>query len=598
MTIVFGMVSATPFLHDKEFEAMEAAMLKAASLSGLRSLQTCPTAHGLLGGFAPEGVQCIFSDKKRNYTYIIGGEFFSAPFSRTLPGSLDSEEGHDFLNSIFSTDADRLRMLDGHFCIVRYCYTTLSLRMVNDAMGLYPLYIVQRDRWIAFASEYQVLIELGLPHKLDTQFLADWALYGFSCDGRTPLLDLNSAPPASDIGISFNDGSLTITTSCYDDWDYTIDDSLTLGAAAELLCEHMRHSMYAFLQDGRVPTLPITGGYDSRLMMACLPDTIRQSMQWVTICSPDLSESEDRDVLIAKQICAAFGLPHKVQHLGKKPNILAQSEQQKCLYEPLRPVKLEYGIHGHFSGYLKGLLPDFSALESRREAVFQTYFSSDFCEYNSSRFVPISDNADYGRDENRALKYYLLNNIRCFLNQDHLGGGKWLNPIVFFWQPLRTPFGSAALCRQLLRIPARYRKNGLLFLKIMERLDPRMFNFPFTSQPFPIDCTKHLSSAPVKVQVGTDYQAARPAFWKDMLKQSLLSGRATARGIYSRKWLGQVGARYCMLAGGARLIPTFVQKHWRFQNIVPPMADQHFIKLENWLCNYGDKDDSPLGLTK
>ncbi|UZP66758.1 hypothetical protein N1030_14230 [Desulfovibrio mangrovi] len=594
MTMIFGIL----FTGQQERETASRPpipdMLRAASLNGARELQICTPHHALLGGFSPEDVRCLITDEQNGYTYLVGGEFFAAPFSEPVPDRLDSARGKNFLHSLFADDGNvRLRSLDGHFCIVRYCHQSRTMRIINDALGLYPLYMMKAPGWTAFATEYQVLLELGFPRTLDIQFLAEWALYGFGCEGRTPLLDLRSLPPAADVTIYAGNDAPEISYACYDDWNYAIDHSLSLEAAAEAVGSLMQKTLAAFLLDNKVPAMPITGGYDSRLIMACLPDSVRQSMDWVTICSPHLTANKDRDVLIATQIADTFGLKHSVP---QSPSALKTlPEEQTDLYESLRPLRLEYGIHGHFSGYLRGLLPDFAAIERDRLSTFRTFFSPDICERAASSFSAITDNRDYGEDENRALKYYLLNNIRCFLNHDHLGGGKWLNPITFFWQPLRAPFGVASLHRQLLRIPARYRRGGLLFLKVMELLDPRMFSLPFTSAPFPPEVTQQLSTPPVKAGMGTDYQAARTPFWTGMLKESLRSGRAAKREIYSGKWLRQANARCIMHAGGERILPAYIRNHWRFQKMVPPMADQHLVKIENWLWKYGDTPEGILG---
>lgn len=578
MSVIFGIFDTT---GTSAASGIRSAMLREASFGGTREVATWDTDQCLLGATA-HLTQLFFHNPKTGRTYLRGGEYFAAPGTPAPPARQDSDEAFMFLDAFFEQpDGGGAASLDGHFAVVRYDPALQRIDIVNDRMGLYPIYVVRTDAWTAFSSEYQIVAPLlPRPIRLDRQFLAELSLYGFACDGRTPIEGFQALPPATRMSV---DRTGAVSAGTYATWEYAVDTETPFEEHAAQICSMMRDILCNQLSDGRVESLPITGGYDSRLLLGLLPEDVRREKLWVTNCSPHLEESEDRDVIIAKEIADRFGLRHEVLHFPAEP----QTADGRQFYERLRPDSDWFNVQGHFSGYLKGMHYDFRRIDNGRAAVFAAMFSGPLNEWAADEFRPISGRDDYFADANRNLKYYLLHNIRTFMNKDPLHSGKWVNPISMFLQSLRTPFGAASLYKKLLTVPSEYIVDGSLFLAIMQATNAGYMDIPFTSSPFAASkyAREHLRLR--KIEAGRDYQVVRRRTWDDLFKSYLLDYRR--RTIYSTKHLRRIGLLYAaQYSPLKRCIPAMVKSHWRYKRYFKDGVAQDFIRLESWLRLYAD----------
>ena len=95
------------------------------------------------------------------------------------------------------------------------------MTFITDMMGLYPLYSIRTNSFFAFASEFQILVSLVDDlYCLDKQFFSELALYGFTCEGRTPLTRVCALPGATIRNISRTG---EVVSSLYYNWDYQLD---------------------------------------------------------------------------------------------------------------------------------------------------------------------------------------------------------------------------------------------------------------------------------------------------------------------------------------------------------------------------------------
>ncbi len=197
--------------------------------------------------------------------------------------------------------ATRLR---GHFALAIWDAPAETLFLVSDRFGMRPLYYLQNDACIAFASEVKALLTLvPAPPPVDEQGLCDYILFGIPLDNRTFFANIHCVPPASIL--TFRNGQPPSTRRY---WELEFHR----GPGAFRSVDAAAHALKTTLQDvvaeaappGLPLELPISGGLDTRCI-ATLAVACGSALRTYSIGS---EHSEDLRVgpLVARQL----GLPN------------------------------------------------------------------------------------------------------------------------------------------------------------------------------------------------------------------------------------------------------------------------------------------------
>lgn len=142
----------------------------------------------------------------------------------------------------------------------------------------------------------------GAPIAFDPEGLYNYLDFGYSVFGQTPVADVRFLPPASRL-LRSTDGALAVERLADPVdlwWDYRLGEDEVI----ELIRERVQ-SWEASLPPEQDIVLPLSGGFDSRLLLWCLRDTSR-----VRAYTYGLSEDQDRstEVVHARALAERFGL--------------------------------------------------------------------------------------------------------------------------------------------------------------------------------------------------------------------------------------------------------------------------------------------------
>lgn len=147
------------------------------------------------------GWQPLFNED-RSLALVCNGEIYN--FVELRQDLL--ERGHQFrtgsdcetiLHLYEEHGLDFVRHLRGMFSLALWDTRRKRLVLARDRMGEKPLYLVEGEGSITFASEMKSILASGAVRPLlDGQAMAEFLHYGFVNDPRTPFRDVRKLPPA------------------------------------------------------------------------------------------------------------------------------------------------------------------------------------------------------------------------------------------------------------------------------------------------------------------------------------------------------------------------------------------------------------------
>lgn len=162
-------------------------------------------------------------------------------------------------------DLDFVRHLRGMFAFALWDSCKKRLIVARDRMGEKPLYVVQGQGSVTFASEMKSILAAGVVRPfLDAQAIAEFFHYGFVNDPRTPFTDVRKLPPAGMLVVDTNPWRVQQLTY----WDPFAVEPIYNDAKATLV--DMLNEVGRLVVRADVPVgVALSGGVDSSLV-ACL----------------------------------------------------------------------------------------------------------------------------------------------------------------------------------------------------------------------------------------------------------------------------------------------------------------------------------------
>lgn len=208
------------------------------------------------------------------YALAFNGEIYNAPALREEL----QQRGHTFrtrcdtevlLAACIEWGDAAAERLNGMFAFAFYDAEQARLLLVRDRMGIKPLYVVEREGDLYFASELDALLRAGVVSgAIDAASLDAYFTYLYVPGPETIFQEVTQVNP----GEQFVWQAGRATRRSYWRPEYTVDDAWSLDTAAEeymdLLCDSVR------LQ--RVSDVPLgaflSGGMDSASVVAALAE--------------------------------------------------------------------------------------------------------------------------------------------------------------------------------------------------------------------------------------------------------------------------------------------------------------------------------------
>jgi hypothetical protein len=429
---------------------------------------------------------------------------YSGPQARLLvagvPVSLSTPVAERLQRATESDWDDALRCLtglDGAFAAVMWHETARKLAIVTDILGMQPVYVHRRAGLVAIASEVSALTSAGLfEYAPDPAGWGAFLLFGHTIADRTLALDVTRMPAAS-ITVYEPDAD-RLTVSSYWAWPQAIpaahvDDSTLDGLGDQIVGE-----LRACLTHHPRPVLCLSGGYDSRLILAAL-DEIGHTPIALTLSHPD--EQFDLDGKLANRVARAFQLEvitrtpdgdffssdaylDYVRTSGlASPSLylfIAQLASRigsdvEAIWDGIFPGCALFPVHQHpggFEAYLKHAAPTDNPLWIAAQQLFQP----EFVRHVRTAFLEALavERARYSDDELGVSQFVVLNRTRHRIAANPLQA--FSNDVI----PL-TPGSSRVFWTTAAAIPTAAKRDHRLYRRLFERRFPKALRVPAVS---------------------------------------------------------------------------------------------------------------------
>lgn len=158
-----------------------------------------------------------------------------------------------------------LDKIDGQFAFAFYDSSARTLILARDHAGICPLYTLQAEDTLYFASEIKPLLSIK-KRSLNAAGVVDYFMYRYNIqNGRTLFSDIRRFPPAHFLKIDLNTGYQT--ERCY--WRLEFNKRQQAGDQAQL---HLNRTIDSEITAQKMADVPVgmylSGGIDSRALLS------------------------------------------------------------------------------------------------------------------------------------------------------------------------------------------------------------------------------------------------------------------------------------------------------------------------------------------
>lgn len=187
-----------------------------------------------------------------------------------------------------------------------------ALTVAADPVGLRHVYGLQRPGWAAISTSAMLLAGLA-GGELDRSALGTYRLIGHHLGTATPYRGVVKLPAGQRWQLVR--GAITTEDTCSDE----PAADLSVSAAVEYTASLLRETMVRYLDEYPDVVLELSGGLDSRLLLAAIRPKRRKGLRTLT-----LSSLVSRDREVAGNTAVTHGLQEHVVDLDQLANLLPE----------------------------------------------------------------------------------------------------------------------------------------------------------------------------------------------------------------------------------------------------------------------------------
>jgi asparagine synthase (glutamine-hydrolysing) len=430
--------------------------------------------------------------------------------------------------------------LSGTFQIAIWDSHTDELLLVGDRAGFYPHYFYHRGQTFVLGPSLRSLLAApeiaAVPDEIAVaQFLRFQQMLG----SRSWVRGVNLIPPATVLKFRWREG--TVTASRFWDWDEIRQEPQITADEALDTCSRLFGCAVGARTDATRAAILLSGGLDSRAILAFTRDPRRVST--FTYGAPSL------DVDIATRIARKTGSPHECEALADGTWVRTSSDQYLALTDAVQSV-----IHAHWlatihrirgradvvlTGWGGGTILGGYVDSYERDAQYRALTSEEdltramheaFCRYltwpgltdEEETRLTASDGGqelrgvafDTFRQEFGQTRHYdpSLRLDAFYMDQHERRKTLYMHVVARGFVEARAPFKDDALVSYFFSMPESLRRSPWLVRAILHRQSPALARIPYEKDGLPPHPSERLR---------TIYRVVRRArrVWRDVRRQ-------------------------------------------------------------------------------
>lgn len=208
-----------------------------------------------------------------------------------------------------------------------------GLRIATDDIGFQQVFRCDGPGWQAVSTSARLLAAL-LRTGPDLQAWLLQSQLGWQLADLTVFAGVRKVTRGAGILITPNGQIIEESTSpAVDPGSVGLDEAVTEAASI------LRHFLEEYLDETPDPTIQLTGGQDSRLVLSAIPPSRRRGLRAMTLDVPG-----GADTAVAARLCAREGLIHIVHGLSRLQTLdpaeafsrtLQEARRHECMTDPL-----------------------------------------------------------------------------------------------------------------------------------------------------------------------------------------------------------------------------------------------------------------------
>jgi len=200
--------------------------------------------------------------------------------------------------------------LQGVFALAVWDVERRQLVLANDRFGLRPLYYTQGPGLFAFAGEIKGLLALeGVSREIDDDAVAEFFAFEHVMGDKTLFREIHLLPPATVLTV--RDG--VVSRSSYWSLEYApVSAERSEEAWVEEMVDLLSQAVRRRLREGVVVGLPLSGGLDSRTLLAVATQVLGVSLRTYTYGLPG-----SQDICRAQEVARVAGVPQRTLYLAE-----------------------------------------------------------------------------------------------------------------------------------------------------------------------------------------------------------------------------------------------------------------------------------------
>jgi hypothetical protein len=389
-----------------------------------------------------------------------------------------------------SSKTINLDSLDGHFaCVV---WDKGNVRFFNDQLGIREIFFLSSSDSFILSTQLNWLSETLSERILDTSsFGGKWYLY-IQSDHNSPIQEINRLGPGGSAEFEVHDG-LNIHRK---QGDFNYDAISDLLAATTIADKIKRYSQFP-IASGDKTILSLSGGVDSRLILAALEDCSRD--QWEAFT---LGYSSDADVRVAMLLSEKLGF--KLELIEPPAISIEDAVEFVTSTDIFKPLSGAYA-HLSYGQVQPGIIVDGAPGELLRRRLFtklEHFGARAVAKHNwenVAQFLWTERPDIWSKELGLRLRERAVDQVATFCatmpSSKAIGIGNWIDTLFCrLWfanthgaeqrrldgiTVSTSPFTQPSILIDVFRAREGYRKSGKLARDVGQLLSPAVMKFPY-----------------------------------------------------------------------------------------------------------------------